>query len=502
MAAGMGRGRSIGAIAIVGALGVASVLALRPDTAPSDVGTGPDPLGAADVVVPLADDVADPSRATAAVSGPAVPEADVDVASPPDDAPVAVAAPSVPNASATAFPAPIPPAARVATATTPPVGSPATTPATSPPDTPSAPDPVLPEGPSLDVVRIDAGGSTVVAGSGAGGADVILRLDGEEVAAVRTDAAGNFVSLFDLGTSDVPRVLTVETRDAAGTIAQAQGGIIVAPTFPPAPAVGATPTTPPASARERPDPVDRGAPDPAVVETVRVETTPEKPAGPIDGAAVASGGGPLVRADVPDRIAASPPATDPGAADGGPDAPPVAASPPRLFRAGPGGIALIEPSPGAPRVVTGLGIDAITYDATGAVSLAGTGTTGSDLRIYLDGQPVQSSRVGQGGTWSSPLPNVDSGVYTLRIDALDTDGSVQGRVETPFQRTAPGVAAASRRDGVTAITVQPGFTLWAISEGYFGEGIQYVQIFERNRDQIRDPDLIFPGQIFDLPPGE
>jgi nucleoid-associated protein YgaU len=49
------------------------------------------------------------------------------------------------------------------------------------------------------------------------------------------------------------------------------------------------------------------------------------------------------------------------------------------------------------------------------------------------------------------------------------------------------------------ITVQPGFTLWGIAEANFGDGIAYVQIFQENRENIRDPDLIFPGQIFQLP---
>jgi len=33
----------------------------------------------------------------------------------------------------------------------------------------------------------------------------------------------------------------------------------------------------------------------------------------------------------------------------------------------------------------------------------------------------------------------------------------------------------------------------------YGEGLAYVKVFEANRDQIRNPDLIYPGQIFELP---
>jgi nucleoid-associated protein YgaU len=49
--------------------------------------------------------------------------------------------------------------------------------------------------------------------------------------------------------------------------------------------------------------------------------------------------------------------------------------------------------------------------------------------------------------------------------------------------------------------VQPGFTLWAIARDRFGAGDQYVRVYEANRDLIRDPDLIYPGQVFALPEG-
>ncbi|SDZ46743.1 Nucleoid-associated protein YgaU, contains BON and LysM domains [Jannaschia faecimaris] len=352
------------------------------------------------------------------------------------------------------------------------IGSDVTNPAAqvtdvTPPQTVEVPTAPVMGRPNLDVVRIDEVGSAVVAGRGSGGAYVILRLDGEEVATARIDESGNFVSLFDLGTVDTPRILTVETRDADGNISRSDESIIVAPTFPLAPTVARAPEVSDGSQSQ--EPAD---------ETATARLPPES-------------------AQAPPTSTEAEPTAAPVVANSG--ATSTTAAPPRLFRSGPDGVSVIARAAPTPETTQDIGIDAISYDETGAVSLAGTGNRDSELRIYLDNKPIQLARVGQGGTWSSPLPNVDSGLYTLRIDALAPDGTVQSRIETPFQRTAPEVAAASRRDGVTAITVQPGYTLWAISEGYFGEGIQYVQIFEENRRQIRDPDLIFPGQVFDLP---
>jgi nucleoid-associated protein YgaU len=49
------------------------------------------------------------------------------------------------------------------------------------------------------------------------------------------------------------------------------------------------------------------------------------------------------------------------------------------------------------------------------------------------------------------------------------------------------------------ITVQPGFTLWGIAQERLGDGVLYVQVFEANQEKIRDPNLIYPGQVFSIP---
>ena len=47
--------------------------------------------------------------------------------------------------------------------------------------------------------------------------------------------------------------------------------------------------------------------------------------------------------------------------------------------------------------------------------------------------------------------------------------------------------------------MQPGSTLWAIAREKYGEGTLYVRVYEANKDRIRDPDLIYPGQVFVVP---
>ena len=54
---------------------------------------------------------------------------------------------------------------------------------------------------------------------------------------------------------------------------------------------------------------------------------------------------------------------------------------------------------------------------------------------------------------------------------------------------------------IGVVTVQPGFTLWAIAREKYGKGDLYVRVFEANRERIKDPDLIYPGQVFTVPEG-
>ena len=49
------------------------------------------------------------------------------------------------------------------------------------------------------------------------------------------------------------------------------------------------------------------------------------------------------------------------------------------------------------------------------------------------------------------------------------------------------------------MVIQPGNNLWRISRVIYGRGIRYSVIYQANKDQIRNPSLIYPGQIFTTP---
>ena len=181
-----------------------------------------------------------------------------------------------------------------------------------------------------------------------------------------------------------------------------------------------------------------------------------------------------------------------------------------VLRAGRDGVTLVQPArPTVPELVGKVALDTISYTDSGDVQLAGRAKPDAMVRVYLDNSPVADLETAADGQWSGNLTAISPGIYTLRLDEIDpTDGMVLSRLETPFKREAPEILKpalaadaepGAARPSIRAVTVQKGDTLWAISQQRYGSGYLYVRVFEANQSDIRDPDLIYPGQIFTLP---
>jgi nucleoid-associated protein YgaU len=49
------------------------------------------------------------------------------------------------------------------------------------------------------------------------------------------------------------------------------------------------------------------------------------------------------------------------------------------------------------------------------------------------------------------------------------------------------------------VVIQPGNNLWKLSREIYGKGKKYTIIYAANKDQIRNPRLIYPGQVLVTP---
>jgi nucleoid-associated protein YgaU len=162
-------------------------------------------------------------------------------------------------------------------------------------------------------------------------------------------------------------------------------------------------------------------------------------------------------------------------------------------------VVLQAPETGVGLMAThGLTLDTVEYDDSGRFALGGRASPGSPVIVYLDNEFFGSARGGNDTKWHiAPDATVEPGLHSLRVDLVDEDGVVLARIETPFVRA--DFTLPTGHDSV--VVVQPGNSLWRLARRSYGNGVQYVTIFEANRDQIADPDLIYPGQIFLLPSG-
>ncbi|MEP2640590.1 LysM peptidoglycan-binding domain-containing protein, partial [Roseobacter sp.] len=398
--------------------------------------------------------------------------------------------------------------------------------------------------PTIEEVRLEGDGLTVVAGRAAPGAQVAVLVDGEEIATTVAGARGRFAAVGYVAPSDAARVLTLLAQINGETTAS-DADVIVAPVAAlvaeAAPATGDDPVatqpdeTPDAPQLDARVVADAPLEDPAPAAEQRAQTrvAPSAPA-------IAAPAAPTVRLpdvdettqplpeppiaardDTPEPTTAqvelqpaAPPTPAPTPAPApqndtpapsvqasqDPPQPTAAPQPVAILRSTSDGVALLQTAPQPSETVA---IDTIGYSAQGDVQLSGRAAAGtSEVRVYLQNRFTAAFAVDSDGAWRGDIPGIDAGLYQLRVDEVNGAGDVTSRIETPFKREAPTVLAeanAGQNGPVQAVTVQTGDTLWAIARDRYGEGVLFVKVFEANRGDIRDPDLIYPGQVFDLP---
>ncbi len=311
----------------------------------------------------------------------------------------------------------------------------------------------------FDVVRVTPEGEAVMAGRAKPGSTVTILDKDKSLGEVTADERGEWVFVPEKPLASGSRQLGLEIRKKSGETVQSESVVVLV-----VPEKGKDIAGRPTETPSQPLAlmVPRKGTGPSTVLQKPTIGAREPAAGPPRFAAVAPTAGGV------------PPA--PSAAPGG-----SVAAPPKSSGGGMG---------------FRLSVDTVDYDDAGRLSLSGRAQPGALVQLYLNNRFVGRTRAGSDGIWRlSPNRTVVPGLYTLRIDHVDENGKVLARLAFPFARAEP---LTDIRPG-TVVVVQPGNSLWRLARRAYGAGMQYTMIFEANRDQIRDPDLIYPGQVFTLP---
>lgn len=357
--------------------------------------------------------------------------------------------------------------------------------------------------PTLDTARVDEDGTTLVAGKAKPGSILEVMVNEKVKETITVGQDGNFAVLFDLELSDQPQVISVRSIEG-GEILVADETMIVSPKtveIAQAQAVEQETSNESISVASSENSLSSGTEKSLAIQeadttdknlednTTQIGSASKTPQLPQPSEEIMVEGVKTVLTKEPsDSELVS---TTSGSEQ------------PTVLLADDEGVKVVQGSVG-PNVMTDVLFDTINYSKDGGVAVTGRGRPEAIVRFYVDNAPVASTSVDQEGYWSADLSDVKAGIYTLRLDQLDLSGKVSSRIESPFKRENRDLLAGQIKDiaspaRINVITVQPGNTLWAISRERYGRGILYVQVFDANKDKIRDPDLIYPGQIFDLP---
>jgi len=312
--------------------------------------------------------------------------------------------------------------------------------------------------PSFDVVRIGPDGNAVIAGRAAPNSIVRIREGDEVIGQATADERGEWVVLPEKPLASGDRELSLESEDSTGEIHKGDDNVVVL--IPEKPAAGDTATADQTSGD------DAAKNDDAAEQPIIAMRVPKE-----------GGTATVLQGPAPEDMSKETARELAEAMPQGSEMPAATAE---------------QPAAAMPR----LSIDVVDYDEEGRVAMSGKADDGTSVRVYLDNKFVGNATTGEDGNWALTIGEpIEPGQYQLRADQLDPSDKVTARVELPFERARPDqiLEPGSR------YVVQPGNSLWRIARRTYGDGLQYWVIYNQNRKQIRDPDLIYPGQIFALP---
>jgi nucleoid-associated protein YgaU len=163
------------------------------------------------------------------------------------------------------------------------------------------------------------------------------------------------------------------------------------------------------------------------------------------------------------------------------------------IKVNPGGAVQLLQVPASSAGSGPVSVDVVNFDGQGNLSVAGRAAPQSNIQVYLDNELLGSTTSDAKGGWSLSVAHpMNPGDHTVRADQVGGDGKVTARADISFPSGAGGSNSGK-------VTVAFGNSLWRIAKRAYGKGFDYVVIYNANKQQIRDPDLIYPGQVFKLP---
>ena len=146
--------------------------------------------------------------------------------------------------------------------------------------------------------------------------------------------------------------------------------------------------------------------------------------------------------------------------------------------------------------IAALAPSAIVWRDASRILISGTSRGGVRVTVNdAKGQFGEALVLADGAWQVAGSLDMDIAVNQLRFALFDDANQIIARYDLPVKARD----LAKGQDGSPLVVVNKGDMLWRIAYHQLGEGVKYVDIVRRNQQDIADPDLIFPKQIFAVP---
>lgn len=146
--------------------------------------------------------------------------------------------------------------------------------------------------------------------------------------------------------------------------------------------------------------------------------------------------------------------------------------------------------------IAALAPSAIVWRDASRILISGTSRGGVRVAVNdAKGQFGEALVLADGAWQVAGSLDMDIAVNQLRFALFDDANQIIARYDLPVKARD----LAKGQDGSPLVVVNKGDMLWRIAYHQLGEGVKYVDIVRRNQQDIADPDLIFPKQIFAVP---
>ena len=142
-------------------------------------------------------------------------------------------------------------------------------------------------------------------------------------------------------------------------------------------------------------------------------------------------------------------------------------------------------------------LDVLSYSPPGLIILSGRTNSNTEIEIFNASESLGKAKSNEDGIWKFIIKKND---YSNEEISLKTKINGETLILTYDH------ADIQRRFNKTnfqfyddRITVEQGNSLWRIARKTLGGGIYYTEIYKNNLAKIKNPNLIYPGQVFNIP---